>query len=442
MNKYTKLFATVSIAVAVGFFSSFAMSQINIKPIQLESSHDNQEKFFADILTKIKKDYVSEKTDKELYEAAADGLLRSLDPHSSYLNKDEFKEIQVQTKGEFGGLGIEITMEHQLVKIVSAIDDTPASKAGIKSGDYISKIDGKTVVGLSIEDVVKRLRGKPKSEVMVTILRKNESAPLVKKIKRDIIKVKGVKSSMISDVAYVKVNTFFERASKELETEVKKMRNKIGKDKFKGLIIDLRNNPGGLLDQAIKISEKFLSKNQDIVSIRGRNKNKETIYRDDKDEDLIKGHPIVILINSGSASASEIVAGALQDNGRAIIMGERSFGKGSVQTVIPLDKNNGALRLTTSLYYTPSGKSIQAHGIEPDIEVSDAKIEKADENPLRNSEADLTGHIEVQIKKEIKNANKKNSIDDENFELYQKDHQLARAVDLIRGVSLYNKIKK
>lgn len=439
MNKHVKLFSTISIAIAVGFFSSFAMSQINIKPIKLKSTQDNQLEFFSDILKKIKNDYVSEKTEKELYEAAADGLLRSLDPHSSYLNKDDFEEIKVQTKGEFGGLGIEITMEHQLVKIVSAIDDTPASRAGVKSGDYISKIDGKTVVGLSIEDVVKKLRGKPKTNVLITILRKNETGPLVKKIRRDIIKVKGVKSSVISDVAYIKINTFFERASREMESEIKKMKSKIGAANFKGLIIDLRNNPGGLLDQAIKISEKFLDKDLDIVSIRGRNKTKTTIYRDDKNENLIKDYPIVVLINSGSASASEIVAGALQDNKRAIIMGEKSFGKGSVQTVIPLSKNNGAIRLTTSLYYTPSGKSIQAHGIEPDIIVSEAKIQKANENLLKNSEADLTGHIEVQIKKEIKNANKNKQIKDDNFELYKSDHQLARAIDLVRGLYLFKK---
>ncbi len=439
MKHYIRVFFVVFFAVLVGLFSSFAISQIKIKPISLSTQMENQEEFFTDIVQKIKSDYVSEKTDKELYEAAADGLLKSLDPHSSYLNKEEFEEIKVQTKGEFGGLGIEITMDHQLVKIITAIDDTPAEKAGIKSGDYISKIDGKTVVGLSIEDVVKKLRGKPKTDVTVTILRKSETKPLIKTIRRDIIKVKGVKSSAIGDVAYIKINTFFERASYQLERELKKVKRQIGKDNFKGLVLDLRNNPGGLLDQAVKISEKFLDKDQTIVSIRGRDKSKETIYKDDQNETLIPNYPVVVLINSGSASASEIVAGALQDNKRAVIMGEKSFGKGSVQTVIPLDKNNGALRLTTSLYYTPNGKSIQAHGIDPDVVFKEAKIELSDNNALSNSESDLTGHIEFQIQKEIDEDKTEYQLKDDNFELYKTDHQLARAVDLVRGLKIFNR---
>lgn len=426
-------------AVIAGFFSTFALSesQMKIKPITLSSSEENQEEFFADIISKIKKDYVSEKSDKELYEAAADGLVSSLDPHSSYLNKEEFEEIKVQTKGEFGGLGIEITMDHQLVKIITAIDDTPAFEAGVKSGDYISKIDGKTVVGLSIQDVVKKLRGKPKTKVTITILRKNESKPLTKVIKRDIIKVKGVKAYAVGDVAYIKINTFFERASNGLEKELKNLRKKIGDDDFKGLVLDLRNNPGGLLDQAVKISEQFLDKDVTIVSIRGRDKSKEVVYKDEADESLIADYPIVVLLNEGSASASEIVAGALQDNKRAIIMGIKSFGKGSVQTVIPLDKNNGALRLTSSLYYTPSGKSIQAHGIEPDIIVKDAKIEVSKNGDEKSSESDLNGHIVVQIQKEIRSADNKEQLQDDNFDLYETDYQLARAVDLVRGIKIF-----
>ncbi len=441
MNNYIRVFFAVFLAVLLGFFSTFAISQIKLKPISLSGSNqmENQEKFFADVVSKIKDGYVSEKSDKELYEAAAEGLLRSLDPHSSYLDKDGFEEIKVQTRGEFGGLGIEITMDHQLVKIITAIDDTPAYKAGIKPGDYISKINGKTVVGLSIEDVVKKLRGKPKTDVVITILRKNETKPLLKTIKRDIIKVKGVKSAIIGDVAYIKINTFFERASYEVERELKKVKRKIGKKNFKGLVLDLRNNPGGLLDQAIKISDKFLDKEKVIVSIRGRDKSKETIYKDDMDEKLISKFPIVVLINAGSASASEIVAGALQDNKRAVIMGVKSFGKGSVQTVIPLSKNNGALRLTTSLYYTPNGKSIQAHGIDPDVVVKEAKIELVDNNGLRGSEADLEGHIEVQIQKEISSASDGKQLKDDNFELYKTDHQLARAVDLVRGLQIFNR---
>ncbi len=441
MNNKLKLFLLITVSITVGFFSSFSLSQIQLKPLEVKSDIEDQKGFFDDVLEKVKKEYVEEKSDKELYEMAADGFLKSLDPHSSYLSEDGFKEMQVQTKGEFGGLGIEITMEFQLVKIVGAIEETPAFEAGIKSGDYISKIDGKTVIGLSIEGVVKKLRGKPRTEVKLTILRKGEKAPLEKTLKRAIIKVKAVRSSKINgDIAYVKINTFSEQASLGVEKELKKLKAEIGDKNFKGLVLDLRNNPGGLLDQAISVSETFLDKDKTIVSIRGRNKDRAVYYKDEENEKLIADFPIVVLINAGSASASEIVAGALQDNKRAIILGVKSFGKGSVQTIIPLSKNNGALRLTTSLYYTPSGKSIQAHGIDPDIIAEEAKIEKSID-PLRDSEADLRGHIEVQIEEEIESA-KKEQLKDDGFKLYETDYQLARAVDLIRGISVSKGIKK
>jgi carboxyl-terminal processing protease len=386
-------------------------------------------------VSRVKKDYVEEKTDRQLSEAAANGLLSSLDPHSSYLTEDALKEMQVQTKGEFGGLGVEITMEFSVVKVVSPIDDTPAFKAGLKSGDYITKVDGKSVIGLSIEEVVKKLRGKPKTKVTITVLRKGEKAPLIKTLTREIIKVKAVKSAKFKDVAYVRINTFSEQAHFGLEAELKKLKSQIGEKNLKGVILDLRNNPGGLLDQAIQVSDVFLNKDQVIVSISGRDKSETKYFKDEADEDLVAGVPVVVLINEGSASASEIVAGALQDSGRAVIMGVKSFGKGSVQTVIPLEKNHGALRLTTSLYYTPSGKSIQAHGIEPDVEVTEAKIQKQDkEDP--NSEADLKGHIEVQLQEAISEA-KKEKIGDDNLDLYDKDYQLARAIDLVRGINIY-----
>lgn len=437
MKRLAKISVVVVISTAIGFFSAMSFSQIEIKQIKLTSKtlEEDQKEFLQDIISRVKKEYVEEKSDRQLAEAAANGLLSSLDPHSSYLNEDALKEMQVQTKGEFGGLGIEITMEYSVVKVVSPIDGTPAFNAGIKSGDYISKVDGKSIFGLSIDEVVKKLRGKPGTKVEVTILRKGEKVPLVKVIKREIIKVQAVKSAIFKDVAYVKINTFSEQANSGLVTELKKLKSQIGEKKLKGFVLDLRNNPGGLLDQAIAVSDEFLNKDQTIVSIAGRDKNQTKYFKDGSNESLIPGVPMVVLINEGSASASEIVSGALQDNSRAVIMGTKSFGKGSVQTVIPLDKNHGAIRLTTSLYYTPSGKSIQAHGIDPDVEVSDAKIQKTDKNDP-NSEADLKGHIEVQIQEAIAEA-KKEKIGDDNIDLYDKDYQLARAIDLVRGISIY-----
>ncbi len=433
-----RISAIVIVSTFIGFFSAVSLSQIQIKQIKVNdkitSESANQKEFLEEVIARVKKDYVDEKTDLQLSEAAAAGILSSLDPHSSYLNEEALKEMQVQTKGEFGGLGIEITTELSVVKVVAAIEDTPAFKSGVKSGDYIIKVNDKNVVGLSIEEVVKKLRGKPGSSVKITILRKGEKAPIEKTITRQIIKVKAVKSAKFKDVAYVKINTFSEQASSGLVTELQKLKNQIGEKKLKGLVLDLRGNPGGLLDQAIKVSDAFLNKDLVIVSIKGRNSDSRE-YKDEAKEELIPNLPIVVLINEGSASASEIVAGALQDHHRAAIMGVKSFGKGSVQTVIPLAKNHGALRLTTSLYYTPSGKSIQAHGIEPDIEVTNAKIEKQTKLE-RDSEADLTGHIEVQIQEAIKDA-KKEQLGDDNLDLYSQDYQLARAVDLVRGIDVY-----
>jgi len=433
--KKLKISILVAISTFVGFFSAISLSQIQIKQIKLESTSSSkmQKEFLEDVIARVKKEYVEEKTDRQLSEAAADGILTSLDPHSSYLNEDAFKEMQVQTKGEFGGVGIEITMDMSVIKVISAIEDTPAFKVGIKSGDYITKINGKTVVGQTIEEVVKKLRGKPNTDVKVTILRKGENAPIEKTITRKIIKVKAVRSAKFKDVAYIKINTFSEQAASGVISELNKLKKEIGAKSLKGLVLDLRGNPGGLLDQAIQVSDIFLDKDLAIVSIKGRS-TEEKEYKDQADEDLVKNLPITVLINDGSASASEIVAGALQDHHRAIIMGTKSFGKGSVQTVIPLKENQGALRLTTSLYYTPSGKSIQAHGIEPDIEVVSAKIEKSQESG-RDSEADLKGHIEVRVQEAVKEA--KEELGEDDLKIYDEDYQLARAIDLIRGVNAY-----
>ena len=439
--KKTKTFIFIFISTFIGFFSAISLSQIQVKPIKIDEkkiSYSDKKNLIEDVIVRVKKDYVEEKTDSQLSEAAANGILSSLDPHSSYLNEESLREMNVQTKGEFGGLGIEITLENSVVKVVSTIEETPAFKADVRSGDYIIKVDGKSVIGNSIEEVVKKLRGKPGTNVKITILRKNEKQAIEKTINRQIIKVRAVRSVRFKDVAYIKINTFSEQAYTGLDSELKKLKSQIG-DNFRGLVLDLRNNPGGLLDQAVKISDAFLDQNKLIVSIKGRNDQKKEFYDSDNQE-LLAGLPLIILINDGSASASEIVAGALQDNKRAIIMGTKSFGKGSVQTVIPLENNNGALRLTTSLYYTPSGKSIQASGIEPDIELKSAKIEKQEKNEVL-AESELKGHIESELKNAIEES-KKEKIKDENLELYEKDYQLARAIDLIRGVSIYNSILK
>ncbi|MFM7620133.1 MAG: S41 family peptidase [Alphaproteobacteria bacterium] len=436
--KNLKLFAIIFSAVFIGFISALSFSQIQVKAIKFDDSKITKKNsdFLEQVIKRVKKDYVEEKSDDQLAEFAASGILSALDPHSSYLNDEALREINVQTKGEFGGLGIEITQESNVIRVISAIEDTPAFKAGIKAGDYIFKINDKNAIGLSIEEVVKKLRGKPGTSVKITLLRKGEKEPLNKSLTRQIIKVRAVKSAQFKDIAYIKINTFSEQAFLGLENELNKLKQKIGLKNIKGLVLDLRNNPGGLLDQAIKISDAFLPKDSVIVSIKGRSI-EEREYRDAQDEVLLPNLPIVVLINEGSASASEIVAGALQDNKRAVVMGVKSFGKGSVQSVIPLGEKQGALRLTTSLYYTPSGKSIQAHGIEPNIVLSNAKIEKQIDKFDRDSEADLKGHIEVQLQQAIEEA-KKEQLGDDNLELYSQDYQLARAIDLIRGVAVFS----
>lgn len=433
--KNFRIFALVATAVFIGFFSATSISQIEIKKLKFDDKNEDQKGFIEEIISRVKQDYVDEKTDKQLSEAAASGILTSLDPHSSYLNEEALKEMQVQTKGEFGGLGIEITLDLSVVKVVAAIEDTPAFSAGVKSGDYITKVDGKNVIGLSIDEVVKKLRGKPNTKVKITILRKGEKAPIEKTITRKIIKVKAVKSAKFNDVIYVKINSFSEQAHSGLVAALTKLKKEIGEKNLKGFVLDLRNNPGGLLDQAISVSDEFLDKSKVIVSIKGRNNAEAKEFIDLADEKLIPHVPIVVLIDEGSASASEIVAGALQDHRRAIIVGVKSFGKGSVQTIIPLEKNRGALRMTTSLYYTPNGTSIQAHGIEPNIIITNAKIESLSKDE-KDSEADLKGHIEVQLQEAIDEA-KKAQIGDDNLALYEKDYQLARAVDLIRGIKVY-----
>ncbi len=386
---------------------------------------------FGEVMERAKVSYVEDVSDKKLIESAINGMLSSLDPHSSFLDDQSFKYMSEQTKGKFGGLGIEVTMENGVVKVVSPIDDTPASKAGLKPGDYITNIDGEAVMGMTLNDAVDKMRGKIGSKVKLTIRRINEK-PLEVTLKREEIKIQSVKNSIkADDVVYIRISSFSEDVDTMTAKAIKDAKKKLG-DKLKGVVIDVRNNPGGLLDQAVNVSDLFLDKGE-IVSTRSRNE-EDTVKYTAKEGDIAKGLPIVVIINDGSASASEIVAGALQDHKRAIILGEKSFGKGSVQTVIPLGKY-GAMRLTTARYYTPSGRSIQAKGIEPDIEVKPAKVEVLDTG-VGFSEAEFSNALknETSGDKNSKNADQKKA----EAEELAKDYQLFRAIDLVKALGLYN----
>jgi carboxyl-terminal processing protease len=389
---------------------------------------------FGEVFERVRSDYVEPVTDSQLIENAINGMLTSLDPHSSYLNEEKFKDMQVQTKGEFGGLGIEVTMESGYVKVVSPIDDTPAFRAGVKPGDLITHLNGESVLGLSLEQAVEKMRGPVNTTLELTIQR-DAQEPFSLKITRDVIRIQSVRSRIEGDIGIIRITTFNEQTEAGLEKAVRDFRAQLG-NRLHGVVLDLRNNPGGLLEQAVAVTDAFLDKGE-IVSTRGRQPEDAQRFNA-RPGDLLQGLPMVVLINGGSASASEIVAGALQDHRRAIILGTSSFGKGSVQTIIPLP-GHGAIRLTTARYYTPSGRSIQAKGIHPDIEVPEARIETAQAEPRRH-EADLpralkndggtapTPAVPPQPRPEA---------DATQPGAEQTDFQLARAIDLLRGINLY-----
>ena len=386
---------------------------------------------FGDVFERIRTQYVENVDDKETIENAINGMLVSLDPHSSYLNKDSFEDMRIQTKGEFGGLGIEVTMENGLVKVVSPIDETPAAQAGMQSGDLIVELDGEEVMGLTLSEAVDKMRGRVGQPIMLTVVREGASEPLKIEIIRDIIKIRSVRSRVEGgDIGYIRITTFNEQVEAKLEDAINDIKKEAG-DKLKGFVLDLRNNPGGLLDQAIYVSDSFLDKGE-IVSTRGRDP-ADTKRANATAGDLIDDLPMVTLINGGSASASEIVAGALQDHHRSIIMGTKSFGKGSVQTIISLP-GHGAMRLTTARYYTPSGRSIQAEGIEPDIIVEAAKIEQLESKFKPRREADLRGALVNEAANDNKSSGKSGNKDEEEKPV---DYQLDRAADLIRGVARF-----
>ncbi len=345
---------------------------------------------FGDVFDRVRSDYVEKPNEEELIDAAINGMLTSLDPHSSYMNAKRFREMQVQTRGEFGGLGIEVTMENGVVKVVTPIDDTPAEAAGILPGDMITHIDGTQVMGMTLNEAVDQMRGPVNTSIALTVVRDGVAEPFEVKITRDIIRIRSVRWDPEGNIGYIRITTFNEQTQEGLETAIKELSSELG-NKLKGYVIDLRNNPGGLLDQAISVSDTLLNQGE-IVSTRGRN-SEETQRFNAQAGDLIEGKPVVVLINGGSASASEIVAGALQDHKRATIVGTRSFGKGSVQTIIPLG-SYGALRLTTARYYTPAGRSIQAQGIDPDIKVEQDVPEAERAKFETKGEASLPGHLQ------------------------------------------------
>ncbi|WP_170789846.1 S41 family peptidase [Ruegeria lacuscaerulensis] len=396
---------------------------------------------FGDIFERIRSQYVEEVEPEDLIEAAIDGMLTSLDPHSSYLSPSDAEQMRVQTRGEFGGLGIEVTQEEGYVKVVSPIDDTPADEAGIEAGDFITHVDGESILGLTLDKAVDLMRGPVGSEIVITVVREGEQEPFDITIVRDTIKLTAVRARTEGTSVVLRVTTFNDQTFPNLQEGLNEQIEEIGGiDKVNGVVLDLRNNPGGLLTQAIKVSDAFLNEGE-IVSTRGRDPGEGERFNATAG-DLAEGKPIVVLINGGSASASEIVAGALQDHRRAIVVGTKSFGKGSVQTVMPL-RGDGAMRLTTSRYYTPSGRSIQALGVSPDIIVEQprraADTEEEETNPRTRSEADLRGSLnnDSLSEDEIRQIEEDRAKAEETAELREEDYQLAYAIDILKGLSAF-----
>ena len=378
---------------------------------------------FNEVYNRVKDQYVEEVTDKELVEKALNGMLQALDPHSSYMNEEVYKEMQIDTSGSFGGLGIEITTDKSFIKIVSPIDDTPAQKAGVQAGDYITHLDGMSVVDMTLKEAIDIMRGEVGEPITITIVRGTER-PFDIEIKRDIIKVQSVKHRIINNVGVLRISTFNEQTTVGLKKSIEELEE--SENPPIGYVLDLRNNPGGLLKESVTVSDVFLEKGE-IVSIRGREKKDVQVFSAKKG-DMINGKPLIILINEGSASASEIVAGALQDHDRAVIMGIKSFGKGSVQTIVPID--SGAVRLTIAKYYTPSGDSIQAVGIIPDVEVPRAELNVID-SYFTFRESDYRDALD--------NETTDGNEEEEDFnELLENDYQLSRAIDAVKTIAVLN----
>ena len=469
MRLIARPFYPLVLATTLAFSGAAFAAKPDAAPAAKSADNSTYEllNLFGEVFDRVRTDYVEPVADDKLIESALNGMLTSLDPHSNYMNEKSFADMRIQTKGEFGGLGIEVTMENGLVKVVSPIDDTPAAKAGIKPGDLIAEIDGTAVMGMTLNDAVEKMRGPVGTSIKITIVREGMKQPLPITLKRDLIKIQAVRSHSEGDVAYIRITSFSENVAEAMKAAYEKEKKSIGAAKLKGVVLDLRNNPGGLLDQAIAVSDAFLDRGE-IVSTRAR-KPEESRRYDATPGDITNGLPMVVLINEGSASASEIVAGALKDHKRAVILGVKSFGKGSVQTVIPIE-GHGAIRLTTARYYTPSGVSIQAKGIVPDIVVEQAKLEPI-KGGMSFSEASLRGHLDNDQNKDnpdadattdkdaakkdearkavLKELMKKDGKDKDkdgkdttavkDKDSAADDYQLSRAVDLIRALSIYQR---
>lgn len=436
MKRNTILAVLAGVAIGAGVPQLVGVTMAQDKPANTTYQYLD---LFGDIFERIRVAYVEPVDEQKLIEAAINGMLASLDPHSAYLPPDNFEDMREQTKGEFGGLGIEVTMENGFVKVVSPIDDTPAATAGLESGDFITHIDGEPVLGLTLADAVEKMRGPVGSEITITISREGAEEPFEVKIVRDVIKIRAVRGRVEGNVGILRITTFNEQTYQNLESEITRVKTEIGADKIAGWVVDLRNNPGGLLSQAIEVSDAFLDSGE-IVSTRGRDL-EEADRVNARAGDLTGGKPIVLLINEGSASASEIVAGALQDQRRAIVLGAKSFGKGSVQTVMRLG-DMGAMKLTTARYYTPSGRSIQALGIEPDILVEERQITVPTPDPATQgqtrSEADLRGSLQNPLSDDEKDQLKEERTRHEaTAKLRAEDFQLAYALDLLAGLAIY-----
>nr|VFK15208.1 MAG: carboxyl-terminal processing protease [Candidatus Kentron sp. LPFa]VFK30954.1 MAG: carboxyl-terminal processing protease [Candidatus Kentron sp. LPFa] len=433
----------LSLGILLGFFLALNQGVFADKNQQASLPLEKL-RIFTEIFGKIKSDYVEPLQDEILLENAIEGMISGLDPHSSYLKPDEYKDLQEGTSGEFGGLGIEFTMEDGFVKVITPIDDTPAKRAGVQAGDLIIRLDDVPIKGMKISEAVKTMRGEPDTRITLTILREGRQKPIEITIVRDIIRVKSVKSKTLEPgLGYLRITQFQSKTSSFLRSALSKLKQE-NQDSLDGLVLDLRNNPGGILDAAVEVADAFLKKGK-IVYTKGRRDDARLEFNA-KPTDILKGAPMVVLVNGGSASASEIVAGALQDHKRALIVGEKTFGKGSVQTILPM-KNGDALKLTTARYFTPSGTSIQATGISPDIHFRDLTVtsDKSREyKPLK--EADLTGHLENSSKErkndgsDVKTGSKAKD-DDSSDALAQEDYMLYEALNVLKGLVLFREMK-